>query len=68
MIAKAIYRCISRNAAILILDEPTSSLDADIESLIFYRLAWLKCTVLILTHSSSIKTYDYKFYSLIKGT
>ncbi len=48
----AIARAILKNAPILILDEPTSSLDPDSEALIRQSLITLKCdrTVLVIAH------------------
>ena len=51
----ALARVCLRRADVLLLDEPTASLDADTEALVVSRLARLRqgCTVVVLTHRSA---------------
>ena len=65
----AIARALYRNAPILVLDEPTSNIDAQAEFKIFNNLkkTYLKKTLIFISHRfSTVRIADY-IYVLEKG-
>jgi ABC-type multidrug transport system fused ATPase/permease subunit len=63
-----LLRAIAKNSPILLLDEPTSSLDSDSKELVMKLLSGIKDkTIIIITHDRSIMRFVDRVYELKEG-
>ncbi|KAJ6003937.1 hypothetical protein N7540_013219 [Penicillium herquei] len=67
-VARAIARVIAKGASILVLDEPTSSLDPETAANILRQLQQLDCTVIISVTQVETAQYAEKILVLDDGT
>ncbi|MFN9030968.1 MAG: ABC transporter ATP-binding protein [Betaproteobacteria bacterium] len=65
----ALARALYRDPAILILDEPTSSLDRDSEQQVLDAISSIRgtCTTVVVTHSDSVAKVCDRVYQLRQG-